>query len=251
MIETFNLTKSYGTKTVLKNITTVIPKGQVTAIVGPNGSGKSTFLACISRLQKAEQGEIYLDGKSLAEFSAQAFAKKLAILRQANHLNLTITVEELVAFGRFPHSRGKLSTADQAKINQSLTDMSLADLKTTYISHLSGGQLQRALIAMTMAQDTDYLLLDEPLNNLDLKHAIDIMTILQGYAQKNGKTVVVVIHDINFASIYADNIIAFKEGLIHAQGQTKDIMTETTLSELFELPIRIETINGKRVSIFH
>ena len=164
----------------------------------------------MSRLLNADSGEIYLNGELLNRKKSSDIAKQLAILKQTNNINLRLTIEDLVAFGRFPYSKGNLTQTDRTFIDNAIAYMNLDDIRHQYIDNLSGGQRQRAYIAMTLAQDTDYILLDEPLNNLDMKHSVQIMQVLRKLATELNKTVVIVIHDINFASCYSDYIVAMK-----------------------------------------
>ncbi len=158
------------------------------------------------------------------------FAKKVAILKQSNFMNVRLTVDELVSFGRFPYSRGHLTEEDKQIVAQSLDYMNLTDIKDMYLDQLSGGQKQRAFIAMVIAQDTDYILLDEPLNNLDMKHSVQIMKTLRKLVDELGKTVVIVLHDINFASVYSDRIVALKDGKVIHEGKTEEIINTKNLT---------------------
>src|SRR5690606_5466437 len=162
-----------------------------------NGAGKSTLLSIVSRLIPADEGTVTVDGMDVATTPGERLARRLAVLRQDNHLSVRLTVRELVAFGRFPHSGGRLTARDHR----------LADRQ---LDQLSGGQRQRAHVAMVLCQDTDYVLLDEPLNNLDMRHAVHMMRRLRRMADDFGKTVVLVVHDINFASCHSDTIVAMK-----------------------------------------
>lgn len=156
-------------------------------------------------------GKVWIEQRELVEWNTKALAQKLAVLRQSNVLNMRFTVRELTAFGRFPYSQGKLTTQDEQIINQAIEYLDLETIQYQYLDELSGGQRQLAFIAMVMAQDTDYVFLDEPLNNLDIKHSLQIMSTLRRLAHELNKAVVVVIHDINFASCYADKIVALKK----------------------------------------
>lgn len=211
MLQIANLTKTYQKKKVVDAVSFTIEAGTFTSLIGPNGAGKSTVLGMMSRLLKSTEGTVYLNGKDIFQEKDEELAKQLAILKQANQMTMRITVEELVAFGRYPYSQGKLTTEDHEKIEQALIYLELTDLRTMYLDELSGGQKQRAFIAMVLAQDTEIVLLDEPLNNLDMKHAVQIMHVLRRLVDELGKTVVIVIHDINFASCYSDQIIALKD----------------------------------------
>ncbi|MDT9523241.1 ATP-binding cassette domain-containing protein [Streptococcus mutans] len=247
MISVKNIIKHYQQKPVLNDLTVNIEKGKITAIIGSNGSGKSTFLSIMSRLIEGDSGQVLLDKKALKSFNNNDLAKRLAILRQTNYINLKIRVAELVAFGRFPHHQGRLTQNDQDKITQALAYMELEEIKDRFLDELSGGQLQRAFIAMILAQDTDYILLDEPLNNLDMKHSVQIMQILRRLVKDFNKTIILVIHDVNFASCYADNIVALKEGKIIANGNVDEVVKEEVLSKIYDMPIKIEIYQGRKI----
>ncbi|WP_032092896.1 ATP-binding cassette domain-containing protein [Necropsobacter rosorum] len=249
-IEIRNINKSYANKKVVDNVSLTIPQGKITSFIGPNGAGKSTLLSIISRLLNPDSGEIYLNGKRLNEQKSADIAKQLSILKQSNHINLRLTVEELVSFGRFPYSKGNLTENDRTFIDNAIGYMDLQPLRQRYIDKLSGGQLQRAYIAMTLAQDTDYILLDEPLNNLDMKHSVQIMQVLRKLTTELNKTVVIVIHDINFASCYSDYIIAMKEGRLVQQGEVNRIMQEPVLQAIYDMPIPIQEINRHKIAVY-
>lgn len=249
-IELRNISKQFGQQKVVDNVSLVIPEGKITAFIGPNGAGKSTLLAIISRLLMADQGEVILNGTPLQQQSSENIARQLAILKQSNHIPLRLTVEELVSFGRFPYSKGRLNEEDHNTIAHAIDYMNLNELKHKQIHLLSGGQRQRAYIAMTLAQDTDYILLDEPLNNLDMKHSVQIMQVLRQLVEKLGKTVVIVIHDINFASCYADNIIAMQQGKLIAEGAVDNIMQTDVLADIYDMHIPIQQINGQRIATY-
>ncbi|MCI7479795.1 iron ABC transporter ATP-binding protein [[Pasteurella] aerogenes] len=249
-IEIKNVTKYYGNKKVVDDVSVTIPEGKITSFIGPNGAGKSTIISIIGRLLTADKGEIYLRNKLLSAQKNEEIAKQLSILKQSNHINLRLTVEELVAFGRFPYSKGHLTQNDHAIINEAIAYMDLTLLKKQYISQLSGGQQQRAYIAMTLAQNTDYILLDEPLNNLDMKHSVQIMNVLRNLATELNKTIVIVIHDINFASCYSDYIVAMKAGKLLYQGKVKEMMSSSILEDIYEMKIPIEQINHQQIALY-
>lgn len=250
MLKLKKVEKSYGKKTIVGPLDLTFPKKTLTALIGPNGAGKSTLLAMMSRLLPYETGDIYLDGNHLKTFKSKELAQKLSILKQQNQTNLNLTVKELVAFGRFPYSGGKLKAQDEEKIQEALGYLGLKDLENQEITTLSGGQLQRAYIALLLAQDTEYIFLDEPINNLDLNYGIQMMQLLQKLVTDLGKTVIVVLHDLNFASVYADEIVALKEGKIFQQGKTSEVMTEENLSTLYEMKIQVRQIEGKNICLY-
>ena len=249
-IEIRNITKSYGSKKVVDNVSVTIPTGKITSFIGPNGAGKSTVLSIMSRLLNADSGEIYLNGELLNRKKSSDIAKQLAILKQTNNINLRLTIEDLVSFGRFPYSKGNLTKTDRTFIDNAIAYMNLDDIRHQYIDNLSGGQRQRAYIAMTLAQDTDYILLDEPLNNLDMKHSVQIMQVLRKLATELNKTVVIVIHDINFASCYSDYIVAMKNGKLVQQGEVNHIMQSTVLQDIYDMTIPIQDIDDHKIAVY-
>ena len=249
-IEIRNITKSYGSKKVVDNVSVTIPTGKITSFIGPNGAGKSTVLSIISRLLSADNGDVYLNGELLNRKKSSDIAKQLAILKQTNNINLRLTIEDLVSFGRFPYSKGNLTQTDRTFIDNAIAYMDLDDIRHQYIDSLSGGQRQRAYIAMTLAQDTDYILLDEPLNNLDMKHSVQIMQVLRKLVTELNKTVVIVIHDINFASCYSDYIVAMKNGKLVHQGEVNHIMQSTVLQDIYDMAIPIQDIDDHKIAVY-
>ena len=229
---------------VLTDIDLTLPKGGITALIGPNGAGKSTLLSLMARLTKLQSGRISFDGADVRTTPTDALAKRLSILRQDNLLTARLTVEDLVGFGRYPHHKGRPGPDDKRLIDEALEAMALTDLRHRFLDALSGGQRQRAMVAMVLAQDTDYVLLDEPLNNLDMRHARQMMIRLQDAARNLGKGFVIVIHDINFAAAYADRIVALKDGQIVASGTPIEIVTRPRLRGIFDLDIAVQTVDG-------
>ena len=250
MIQVLNLSKSYGKKKVVEDVTVNIHRGKITSFIGPNGAGKSTLLSMVSRLLDADTGEVLVDNTNIRKMKSTEFSKRVSILRQSNYLNVRLTVRELVSFGRFPYSKGHLNDLDKKKVDEALEYMALTDLENTYIDELSGGQRQRAFIAMVIAQDTDYNLLDEPLNNLDMKHSVQIMKILRRLVDELGKTVVIVLHDINFASVYSDRIVALKNGRVVKEGTTDEIIQSDALREIYDMNIPIKQLNNCRICVY-
>ncbi|USK39203.1 ABC transporter ATP-binding protein [Cytobacillus firmus] len=250
MIEIKGLTKRFGKKPVVEDLTVTIEPGTITSFIGPNGAGKSTLLSMVSRLLEADTGEVLLDQNNVKKWKSSDFAKRVSILKQANYLNVRLTVRELVSFGRYPYSKGRLSAADEKFVDQAIEYMNLADMETKYLDELSGGQKQRAFIAMVIAQDTDYILLDEPLNNLDMKHSVQIMKILRKLVDELGKTVVIVLHDINFASVYSDRIVALKNGRLMKNGPTREIINSDVLREIYDMDIPIQEQDGCRICVY-
>lgn len=251
MIEVSNVTKSYGGSEVVRGVTSSLPASGVTSIIGPNGAGKSTFLSMISRLLPMSSGQVTVDGMDILTADGDAMAKKLSILRQDNHLTARLTVRDLVAFGRYPHSKGRPTSDDLAHVERSISYLGLEDLSHRFLDELSGGQRQRAFIAMVLCQDTKYVLLDEPLNNLDMKHAVAMMQLFRRAADELSKSIVLVLHDINFASCYSDLIIAMRDGHLVRQGTPAEIVTTANIHEIFDLEARVETVDGRSIVHFY
>ncbi|AZV62221.1 ABC transporter ATP-binding protein [Peribacillus castrilensis] len=250
MVEVKNLFKKYNNKTVVEDVSIEIMKGKITSFIGPNGAGKSTVLSMISRLITRDSGEVLIEGKDMGKFNSNELAKKIAILKQANHINIRLTIRELVAFGRFPYSQGKLTKEDWKYVDEAIEYMELADMQDKFLDQLSGGQQQRAFIAMVIAQNTEYVLLDEPLNNLDMKHSVQIMKVLRRLADELGKTVIIVIHDINFASCYSDYIVALKDGKVVHNGPTEQVINSNVLKEIYDMDIEIQSINDNKICVY-
>ncbi|CAM3222161.1 ATP-binding cassette domain-containing protein [Filibacter tadaridae] len=250
MIQVRELSKFYGKKAVVEKANVNIHRGKITSFIGPNGAGKSTLLSMVSRLLDADTGEVIVDNDNVKRMKSNEFSKRVSILKQSNFMNVKLTIRELVSFGRFPHSRGRLTAEDLRIVNQSMDYMDLMGMQHDYLDELSGGQRQRAFIAMVIAQDTDYILLDEPLNNLDMKHSVQIMKILRRLVDELGKTVVIVLHDINFASVYSDRIVALKDGHIVKDGTTDDIINSDVLKEIYDMDIPIKQMKNCRICVY-
>lgn len=239
MIVLRNVQKNFGSDVAIGPVDLEIPSGGITALVGPNGAGKSTLLTMIGRLLGMDAGTIEIAGYDVASTASTDLAKIVSILRQENHFITRLTVRQLIGFGRFPYSKGRLAAADEEIISRSIDFLGLAALENRYLDQLSGGQRQRAYVAMVLAQDTEYVLLDEPLNNLDMKHSVQMMQHLRRAAEELGRTIIIVLHDINFAGHYADYICAVKHGEIVEFGTPDAIMTDTVLSRVFDTPVQV------------
>ena len=245
------LTKQYDGKTVVDSVTFTIPKGKVLSLIGPNGAGKSTVMGIISRLIARDAGLVDFEGRDIAKWKSKELSKRLAILTQSNSIQMKLTVRELVTFGRFPYSGGRTTPEDQRIIDQAISYMELEDFQDRFIDELSGGQRQRALIAMVIAQDTEYVLLDEPTNNLDIYHATNMMRTVRRLCDELGKTVILVLHEINYAAFYSDYICAFLDGKIAKFGTVAEVMTKETLSAIYQVDFEIMEIEGKPLSIYY
>lgn len=250
MVVVENVSKIFGQKKVVDDVSITIPKNKITSLIGPNGAGKSTLLGMMSRLLTPDNGKVSIDGRLIADWKNDELAKKISILKQANHLNLRITVRELVAFGRFPHSKGRLTAEDQKYIDEAIEYMGLSELQNKHVAELSGGQRQCAFIAMVVAQNTEIIFLDEPLNNLDMKHSVEIMRVLRKLVDEKNKTIVIVIHDINFASCYSDHIISLKKGALVHEGATEKIINSHILRDIYDMEIPIQMIDNRRICVY-
>lgn len=239
MIKLSKVQKRYNEEVSIGPADLEIPAGGITAFVGPNGAGKSTLLTMIGRLLDIDEGSIEVAGMDVGSTKSKDLAKILSILRQENHFITKLTVRQLVGFGRFPYSKGRLTKNDEKTISQYIDFLGLTALEDRYLDELSGGQRQRAYVAMVLCQETDYVLLDEPLNNLDIAHSVQMMKHLRRAANEFGRTILVVLHDINFAARYADHICAAKDGRIVEFGPAGDIMNDETLTRIFDTPVTV------------
>lgn len=246
-----DLTKRYEGKAVVDAVSFEIPKGKVVSLIGPNGAGKSTVMGMISRLIARDSGLVNFDGKDLSVWKSKDLAKRLAILTQSNNIQMKLTVRELVTFGRFPYSGGRTTKEDEAIIDRAIAYMELQEFQDRFIDELSGGQRQRAYIAMVIAQDTEYVLLDEPTNNLDIYHATNMMKIVRRLCDELGKTVILVLHEINYAAFYSDYICAFVDGKIAKFGPVEEVMTKENLSQIYNVDFEIMEIEGRPLSIYY
>ena len=237
MIEVSGVRKDYTSEVRIGPVDVTIPAGGITALVGPNGAGKSTLLTIMGRLLGSDAGTTSIGGFDVARTPSKQLAKVVSVLRQENHFTTRLTVRQLVGLGRFPHSGGRLTARDEELIDQSIAFFDLTPLQGRYLDELSGGQRQRAYVAMVLCQDTDYLLLDEPLNNLDMRHAVVMMQHLRRAADELGRTIVIVLHDINFAGHYADHICVMKDGAVEEFGSPDEILRNDLLSRVFETPV--------------
>ena len=242
MINLCNAKKKYSDEVTIGPLDIEIPKAGITALIGPNGAGKSTALLMIGRLLNMDEGRIKVANMDVAKSKSEDLAKILTILRQENHFVTRLTVRQLAGFGRFPYSKGRLTKEDEAIISKYIDFLDLGGLENRYLDELSGGQRQRAYVALVLCQETEYILLDEPLNNLDVARSVQMMQHLRHAANEFGRTILTVLHDINFAAKYSDRICAMKNGKIAAFGSVSDIMKSELLTDIFET--RIEVLKG-------
>lgn len=239
MIQIANARKAYSKEVEIGPLDIRVPKAGLTSLIGPNGAGKSTTLHMIGRLLPIDAGSITVADLDVSEADSEDLAKILTILRQENHFITRLTVRQLVGFGRFPYSKGRLTKEDEAIVSKYIDFLHLTELEHRYLEELSGGQRQRAYVAMVLAQETEYVLLDEPLNNLDVARSVHMMEHLRQVAREFGRTIITVMHDINFAAKYSDRICAMKNGRIAAFGPVAEIMKGELLSDIFETDIQI------------
>lgn len=242
MIKITNVKKSYTEEVTVGPLNIEIPRAGFTSLIGPNGAGKSTTLLMIGRLLEMDQGQIQVANMDVAKANSKDLAKVLTILRQENHFVTRLTVRQLVGFGRFPYSKGRLTKEDETIISKYIDFLGLTKLEGRYLDELSGGQRQMAYVAMVLCQETEYVLLDEPLNNLDVAKSVQMMKHLRRAADEFGRTVLTVMHDINFAAKYSDRICAMKDGNIQAFGTVDEVMDGDLLSSIFNT--EIEVIEG-------
>ncbi|WP_026373348.1 ABC transporter ATP-binding protein [Agrococcus lahaulensis] len=250
MIAIEQVSKRYAEHVVLGPVSSEVPAGGITALVGPNGAGKSTLLSVIGRLLDPSAGSVRVMGHDVQATKSADLARIVSILRQENRLEARLTVRELVAFGRFPWSGGRLTFGDQQHIDRAIRFLHLEDLADRQLDALSGGQRQRAFVAMVLAQDTEVVLLDEPLASLDPKHAVAMMRELRAAADDLGRTIVIVLHDLNMAAAFADRILALKDGQICVEGTVDEVMQDAVLERVFDTPVRVHRIDDRPFAVF-
>ncbi|WP_017295674.1 ABC transporter ATP-binding protein [Geminocystis herdmanii] len=235
------LTLGYQNINIINNLNLDIPQGKITILIGGNGCGKSTLLKGIGRILKPRQGAVYLDGKAIHQQKSAIVAQSLGMLPQNPTAPEGLTVKDLVIQGRYPHQKWwqQWTLEDEAQVNEALAMTGIQDFAHRELDTLSGGQRQRAWIAMTLAQNTEILLLDEPTTFLDLAHQIEVLDLLKELNHKLDRTIVIVLHELNLASRYADYLVAMKEGYIYAQGKPDAVMTPEIIKEVFNLDSHI------------
>ena len=240
-ISTKNLNISYGILDIVKDLNLDIPKGKITTIIGSNGCGKSTILKTIARIIQAKSGDIFVNNINIKEQSPKDLAKVMAVLPQSPQAPSGLTVEELIAYGRFPHQKGfgKMRKEDEDIVTWALQSTGIEEFRERPIEALSGGQRQRAWIAMAIAQQTEILILDEPTTYLDLAHQLEILKLLEELNKKQGTTIVMVIHELNNAARFADHMIGVKKGKVVCEGTAHEVMTKENLKELFNIDAEI------------
>lgn len=251
-LATQGLVVGYGAVPILDHVDFAVPAGAMTVLVGPNGCGKSTLLKTLGRILVPQAGQVLLDGRPIGALPTRAVARRLALLPQGPVAPEGLTVRELVAQGRYPHQSflRQWSQADARAVDRALDLTALHPLADRPVGSLSGGQRQRAWIGMTLAQETDLILLDEPTTYLDLKVQIDVMTCLAGIARA-GKTLVVVLHELNIAAAFADHLVMMKDGAVVAAGAPGQVMTPANLRAVFDLDAQViaDPVSGRPVCL--
>ncbi|WP_010277779.1 ABC transporter ATP-binding protein [Paenibacillus senegalensis] len=255
VLEAQSLTISYGAEPIIENLNLQIPKGQITVLIGSNGCGKSTLLRTMARLLKAKSGTVLLDGKEIAKLPAKEVSKRMSILPQGPSAPEGLTVSQLVRQGRYPHQSWikMWSREDERMVNLALEATNMKEHADKPVDSLSGGQRQRAWIAMTLAQGSETLLLDEPTTFLDLSHQIDVLDLLFELNEKEQRTIVMVLHDLNLACRYAHHIVAVHNKNIYAQGRPEDIVTREMVEAVFQMKcdITVDPLFGTPTCIPH
>jgi iron complex transport system ATP-binding protein len=238
---TENLNIGYDERLIVKNLSVKIPDKKITTIIGSNGCGKSTLLKAITRIIAQQSGMVVLDGKNISKENTKNLAKKMAILPQTPESASGLTVGELVSYGRFPYQKGfgRLTKKDFQVIDWALEVTGIIDFKFRPVDSLSGGQRQRVWIAMALAQETEIIFLDEPTTYLDMAHQLEVLELLQKLNLEQGRTIVMVLHDLNQAARFADYIIALKEGQIVKAGECEKVITHDVLKQVFQIDAQI------------
>lgn len=247
MIKVQNISKAYGHFQVLTNLDLEFKEEALTVLLGANGVGKSTLINIIGQLIESDEGSVFIDDQEDKDYSKEAFAKKCSILKQSNTIEARLKVHELVSFGRYPHSKGKLTPEDHAIVDEVINWCGCQSYRDKYIQQLSGGQYQKVLLAMILAQDTEYILLDEPVSNLDLKQSVDMMRLLKKTIKERKKTVIMIVHDINLAAMFADEVVLMKDGGILIQDTVCNALKEPTLQECYDIDFTVEKKENERI----
>ena len=236
-----NLKVAYEDNVIIENMNLSIPKGKITIIIGANGCGKSTLLKTISRINKPSEGEIFINNKNIKKVKEKDIAKEAAFLPQGPVAPAGLTVRELVAYGRFPHQKmiGGLTSHDKEVIEWAIRETGLSEFSDRQIENLSGGQRQRAWIAMTLAQETEIIMLDEPTTYLDMSYQLEVLEVLQKLNREKNITVVIVLHELNNACRFADNIVGLKKGKLVCQGRPIEVINKENLKEIYGIEAKL------------
>ncbi|WP_288222060.1 ABC transporter ATP-binding protein [uncultured Clostridium sp.] len=236
------LSVAYESNTIIEDMNLLIPKGKISIIIGANGCGKSTLLKTIARINKPKNGDIFINNKNIKKVKEKDIAKEVAFLPQGPVCPSGLTVRELVAFGRFPHQKiiGGLNNHDKKIIDWAIKETGLSEFADREVENLSGGQRQRAWIAMTLAQETEIIMLDEPTTYLDMSYQLEVLEVLQKLNREKKITVVIVLHELNNACRFADNIIGLKKGNIVCEGRPIDVINKENLKEIYGIDAKLQ-----------
>jgi iron complex transport system ATP-binding protein len=241
MLEIQSLTVDYPNHQVLRDVSITIAPGEILAVVGPNGVGKSTLIRAVSGINLIRSGQVLVDGQDVTRLSAQQRARFMAVVPQARELPAAFSVYQTVLLGRTPYLSwlGKAGTRDHAVVSLSLERTDLAGMADRRIGELSGGEQQRVLLARALAQDTPILLLDEPTTHLDLQHQSNLLNLVRLLAQEKNLCILMVLHDLNLAGLYADRVALIANGGVYAIGQPADVLTAQNLSTVYRVPVEV------------
>jgi len=242
-LHTERVTLAYDEGAVVRELSVEVPPGRITSVVGPNGCGKSTLLRALARLMKPRGGAVYLDGAAISELSTREVAKRLGILPQDPQAPEGLTVRELAAQGRYPHQSWlrQWSKEDERAVEKALETTGVAEFADRPLETLSGGQKQRAWISMALAQETETLLLDEPTTFLDMAHQLEVLQLLTRLNREEGRTILMVLHDLNNAARYSHHMIALSDGKVFEAGPPQEVVTPELLREVFGVEADIVT----------
>ena len=246
-IDVKNIRVGYGNKNIIENISLHIPRGSFCTVIGPNGCGKSTLLKAVSRNLPRTGGTVRIDGKPLEQYETKHLARKMAFLAQSPHIPEQFSARELVGYGRYPHTRwlGSLRPEDHRIIDRAMALTGCGDFAERELAHLSGGERQRVWLAMALAQEAEILLLDEPTTYLDISHQLQTLELIRRMNEEMGRTVLMVLHDLNQAARYSDLIFVMKEGRLITRGKPAEVITEEILRDVFDIKAEI-IIDGER-----
>jgi iron complex transport system ATP-binding protein len=241
MLRIDDLSINYGERVVLEHVTFGVESGQVVALVGPNGAGKSTLIRAVSGVTPIKSGEVRIDGRLLSRLSTMERARYLAVVPQARSLPPAFTVYESVLLGRTPHLGwlGRTGPHDHERVKYALEHTQMLSLAERYVGELSGGEQQRVLLARALAQDTPVLLLDEPTTHLDLQHRENLIRLIRDLALRKDLAILMVLHDLNLAGLYADRVALLVSGQLQAIGNASEVLTEAQLSRVYQMPVRV------------
>ncbi|MCR8644515.1 ABC transporter ATP-binding protein [Paenibacillus sp. N1-5-1-14] len=253
MLQAIDLTISYDGNAIVKNVTLQVEEGEIVSIIGPNGSGKSTLLKGISRMIPCESGRVCIAGQELKDMHTKRISQMMCILCQQNQTPADMTVEELVSYGRFPHKKWyeRLSSSDHEIIDWAIEKTGLSTYRKRHVNSLSGGEAQRAWIAMALAQRPKVLLLDEPTTYLDIAHQLEVLELVRSLNKELGITVIMVLHDLNQASTYSDRICVIRNGVVALSGKPSEVLTHEMIRDVYGVEAEVEFINGEKAPRIH